>query len=278
MNDNSLPYNVSKSGAALYNQIMATKLVLIACLLPAVCLAFMDETEIQSVQLRASGKQIGERIAFWAERFVGTPYDTDPAGEYVTKESLSADERVDCMYLVFRAVELAFGNSPEESASIALDKRFVHSGNVRDGRVLNYEDRFRYGEDMIESGKWGEEVTRGIGVTSSTAGSRGRPEIIFVSGREAAVNLSFFSSGDVVFFINSPSMRQKDEIVGHMGVIKRDGEKVYLIHAAGTKKRGGEVKKVLFSDYLNSMPFIGIRVSRFQDDGSEPERKLPAHK
>lgn len=40
-------------------------------------------------------------------------------------------------------------------------------------------------------------------------------------------------------------------------------KEIYLIHAGGLKNKGGEVKKVRLYDYINSMPFIGVRVSRF---------------
>ena len=50
-----------------------------------------------------------ERIAFWAEQYIDVPYDTDPWGDYVRKNVIVADERVDCMYLTFRSVELALG-------------------------------------------------------------------------------------------------------------------------------------------------------------------------
>ncbi len=53
------------------------------------------------------------------------------------------------------------------------------------------------------------------------------------------------------------------EIVGHIGILKREGEDLYLIHASGRKRRGGEVVKVPFGDYLIDMPFAGIMVGRF---------------
>ena len=65
--------------------------------------AIPDE-EIREKQGELQGKPVGEKIAFWAERFVGTPYDEDPQGEYVTKATIVADERVDCMYLTFRTM------------------------------------------------------------------------------------------------------------------------------------------------------------------------------
>jgi len=55
-----------------------------------------------------------------------------------------------------------------------------------------------------------------------------------------------------------------------MGIVKVEaqtgktpGKQVYLIHASGTKKRGGVVKKVLLADYIKKMPYIGVRITRF---------------
>jgi hypothetical protein len=235
--------------------------------LPGPLLAFAD-TDIASYQKEIADKPIGERIAWWAEKFVGTPYDPDPLGEYVTKNAIVADERVDCMYLSFRAVELAMGHTPDESIAIALDKRFIHKGTVNDGAVANYEDRFQYGEDMLDSGKWGKEITGDIGLLSSIRGSRGRERVTMIS-KDTLINEIRkqrglrLKNGDFIFFVKSPGKRVDDEIVGHIGIIKFEGETPYLIHAGGRKQRGGEVKKVLFSDYVRSMPFAGIKVSRF---------------
>ena len=96
----------------------------------------------------------------------------------------------------------------------------------------------------------------------------------------------------------------KGEIVGHIGILKVEkspksegGREIYLIHASGMKKKGGavnpvrnssealnpagiilksnpdveqrgiisnEVKKVLLREYLSKMPFIGVKITRFQ--------------
>ncbi len=244
-----------------------TVLLLLTILLPEPLFAFTD-ADIASYQREIADKAIGERIALWAERFVGTPYDPDPLGEYVTKKKIVSDERVDCMYLSFRAVELALGRTPGESLSVALDKRFVHRGEVSNGVVANYEDRFRYGEDMIDSGKWGVEISGDIGPLSSIAGSRGRKEVTIVSKDALIREIEgkgglALKSGDFIFFVKAPGKRAQDEIVGHIGIIKIEGGTPYLIHAGGRKNRGGEVRKVLFSDYLRSMPFAGIKVTRF---------------
>ncbi|MBI5205869.1 MAG: hypothetical protein HZA11_13225 [Nitrospirae bacterium] len=245
----------------------------------------MSDTEIASFQKEIADKPAGERIALWAEKFVGTPYDPDPLGEYVTRKVIVADERVDCMYLSFRAVELAMGLTPEEAVNIALDKRFINRGKRgNNGKVLNYEDRFQYGEDMIDSGRWGREITEDFGKVTEITGSRGRKKVKMVSKEDLLKRLrssKSFSSlnlrdGDFIFFIKAVEKRKVGEIVGHIGIIKtevrsqksevrsnEEQEEIYLIHAGGLKNKGGEVKKVRLSDYINSMPFIGIRVSRF---------------
>lgn len=247
----------------------AAGLIVIAsffCFAPSL-FAFSDQ-DIASYQREINAKPPGERIALWAEKFVGVPYDPDPLGEYVTKRAIVADDHVDCMYLTFRAVELAMSKTPEEAVRVALDKRFIDKGIVDNGLVLNYEDRFQYGEDMIDSGKWGREITADVGPVSFIPGTRGREKVAMVSRQALLGQLKEnkrqpFRSGDVVFFIKSPEKRVFDEVVGHIGIVKVEGGTPYLIHASGRKQNGGEVRKVLLSDYLSSMPFAGIRVSRF---------------
>lgn len=231
--------------------------------------AFMSDNEIASIQKDLMDMPIGNRIAFWAERFIGTPYDPDPLGEYVIKRLIVSDERVDCMYLTFRSVELALSNSPDEAERIALDLRFITKGMVSENKkVLNYDERFQYAEDMIESGKWGTEITGMLGKTTLIAGSRGKDIVKLIPKEEIGNATEGLKSGDIVFFIKLPEERLVAEIVGHMGIIKREADRVYLIHASGNKglQKGsntvGEVKKVLVLEYIKEMPFIGIRVSR----------------
>ena len=228
--------------------------------------AISDE-EIHEKQGELQGKQVGKRIAFWAERFVGTPYDEDPEGDYVTRAVIAADEKVDCMYLTFRAAELALSHNPEEAVQIALRKRFHSRGLLREGKVLNYEDRFAYGEDMIESGKWGEEITSHLGRTVRIKGSRGRDFYEILSPVEVMRGMEKLRDGDLLFFFKFPEKRMKGEGVGHMGIVKTEesaGKKeVFMIHASGRKNKGGVVKKVLLPEYVSQMPFIGVKVTRF---------------
>lgn len=245
--------------------------------------SFMSNSEIAVFQKQIADKPVGERIALWAEKFVGTPYDPDPLGEYVTRKVIVADENVDCMYLSFRAVELALSLTPDKAIDIALDKRFITKGRLDStGNVINYEDRFQYGEDMLDSGRWGKEITEQLGKVAEIKGSRGREKVKVISKKEILALLnkkegsSHLKSGDFIFFIKAVERRKAGEIVGHIGIIKKEDrsqesgvrsqkkdKEIYLIHAGGAKNKGGKVKKERLYDYVKSMPFIGVRVSRF---------------
>jgi len=243
-------------------------LVWIVFIYPLILLAFPQQAEIQQIQNNLVGKSIGERIAFWAEKFVGTPYDEDPQGTYVTRKAIVADDRVDCMYLVFRSVELALSSSPEQAIQIALEKRFHTHGIISNGQVINYEDRLAYGEDLIFSGKWGQEVTRQIGQTVFIKGLRGKDLWAILPPDKLLAGSKNLRTGDLIFFVKYPEQRLKDEGVGHMGIVKIEGKndqaKIFLIHASGLKNKGGAVKKVPLAEYLAHMPFRGVMVTRFE--------------
>ena len=226
------------------------------------CFALTDE-EVQKLQDSLWNRPVGERIAAWAERFVGTPYDQDPMGEYVTKAAIVADEMVDCMYLTFRAVELAFSRNPEEAIEIALEKRFHSKGILQGGKVVNYEDRFEYGEDMVFSRKWGREATSQVGKTKRIKGSRGKPFVDILPSEQLLKGMGKLRDGDILFFVKKVEKRTVEEIVGHIGIVKKE-KQPYLIHAGGTKGKGGEVMKVLLKDYLKQAPFIGVMITRFE--------------
>jgi len=244
-------------------------LLFILFICPSPTLAFSDR-EVAQYQSLFKDRAINEKIALWAEKFVGTPYDRDPLGEYVTKKVIVTDGRVDCMYLVFRSVELAVSSSPEGAIEAALDKRFRTKGILENGRVENYGERFEYGEDMIDSGKWGREITPEVGTTREIKGSRGKARVAILPSRELKGRITRLKNGDLLFFIKDPRKRICGEIVGHMGIVKVEaqtgktpGKQVYLIHASGTKKRGGVVKKILLKDYIRTMPYIGVRITQF---------------
>ncbi len=243
--------------------------ILLVYLMTHPVFSFVD-ADIARYQAEIRDRAVGERIALWAEKFVGVPYDQDPMGEYVSKRVIVADERVDCMYLTFRSVELALSDTPAGALETALDKRFHARGVLENGSVLNYGDRFEYGEDMIDSGKWGREVTGAIGKTRRIEGSRKSRTVSILPAKELKGGLHRLKSGDLVFFIKDPAKRVRDEIVGHIGIVKVEadpgknpGATAMLIHASGTKRTGGVVKKMPLKDYLEKMPYIGTRITRF---------------
>ena len=236
-------------------------------LLSGTSLALSPGEVDQTFRLLRNGP-MGEKISLWAGKFVGTPYDRDPLGIYVTRQTIVADDAVDCMYLTFRAVELALSRTPEEAIQVALDKRFRTRGILQEGKVANYDDRFQYGEDMVESGKWGKEITDRVGRTARIRGSRGRDFYEVLPPHEIARKKDRLRSGDLLFFFKIPEKRVVEEGVGHMGIVKVEGKdsekKIFMIHASGTKSSGGAVKKVLLIDYLSAMPFVGVKVTRFE--------------
>lgn len=246
--------------------------MVIVLLASPVC-AFMSDKEIAEQQKEMSEIPVGERIAQWAELFLGTPYDPDPQGEYVTKKAIVVDQSVDCMYLTFRSVELAMSKTPEEAVRVALEKRFIDKGILsEDGTVLNYDQRFQYAMDMLKSGKWGSVITDSHPRSTIIEGSRGIETVkilpmttLFGALRKLAMPKAsvVLKSGDIVYFVKDPKRRVVGEVVGHIGILKQENDDLYLIHASGSKNRGGVVKKVLFADYVGSMPFIGVIVSRF---------------
>lgn len=228
------------------------------------------EGEIAETMKRIGGKPAGERISFWAGRFVGTPYDADPLGAYVRCSQVVCDESVDCMYLVFRAAELGLSKTPQEARERALDLRFRTRGKIVSGKVANYDERFEYGEDMVFSGKWGRNVTLRIGRTASMPGSRGRATVEYLP-RDVLLEPSSYDrlkDGDIIFFVKDPARRVVGEIVGHLGIVGVEGGRVSLIHASGSKASagkpgGGQVKKVDLAGYVRDMKFVGVLVTRF---------------
>ncbi len=233
--------------------------------------------EIQERQNLVAPMPVGSRIAYWAEQFRNVPYDTDPLGKYVRTKKIVCDQEMDCMYLVFRSVELALSRTPEDAVDKALDLRFKTKGRLgKDNEVLNYGERFDYAEDMIASGKWGKDITAEIAPPAEAPGSRGYKKVEYVPKAELMEEkyYSRLKDGDIIYFIKDPAKRAVGEIVGHLGIIKMEAKPEsgtpapFLINASGTKTSathcgGGFVKKVSLLDYLSSTGFIGAKFTRF---------------
>jgi hypothetical protein len=245
----------------------AGALLFLLCCLPQPVLP-ITAGEINALEPRLRESPVGNRIAFWAEQFIGTPYDMDPLGDYVTRAAIVADERVDCMYLTFRAVELALTSSPEGAIDKALTTRFHTQGVLRDGRVTNYDERYQDGIDMIKSGKFGAEITTRLGKARQIVEPTSSDPIDFLPAVEIQRGMDRLNTGDIVYFVRDPSKRSVGGVIAHMGIIKVEmtnggsAHAVYLIHASGTKKRGGSVKKVLLDEYLSHMQHAGAKISR----------------
>ncbi len=233
--------------------------------------AQMTAEEILLAQERGARLPLGKRISFWAEHFIGTPYDPDPLGLYVRTKRVVADEKVDCMYHTFRSVELAQSSTPDEAIAKALSLRFMTAGVLADGLVTNYDQRFQYGEDMVYSGKWGKNITGELGPTTKIVGTRGREEVDILPKNVLASRAlqKKLQDGDIIYWIKDPKKRAADEIVAHLSIVSVKSGKPYLIHAAGSKDRegapgGGVVKEVPFADYVRTMRFVGAFVTRFE--------------
>ena len=233
--------------------------------------AAMTADEILLAQARAARLPLNKRIAYWAGRFIGTPYDPDPLGLYVRTNRIVADEKVDCMYHTFRSIELARSSTPFEAINQALTLRFITTGTQVDGLVTNYDQRYQYGEDMVFSGKLGKNVTAELGATKTIPGSRGKDQVYILPKstllmRGLQKNLQ---DGDIIYWVKDPKKRVVEEIVAHLSIVHIKGGKPYLIHAAGDKDRadrpgGGVVKEVPFAQYVQKMRFIGAFVTRFE--------------
>jgi cell wall-associated NlpC family hydrolase len=234
-------------------------------------MAALTADEILLAQARLAKLPLNKRISYWAGRFIGTPYDTDPLGLYVRTSRIVADEKVDCMYLTFRSVELAQTSTPAEAVDRALSLRFITQGKVKDGLVTNYDQRFQYGEDMVMSGKWGRNITADLGATRKIEGSRGK-DVVDILPQKVLATRAFqkkLQDGDIIYWVKDPKKRVVEEIVAHLSFIRIKSGKPYLIHASGNKDcddrpGDGVVKEVPFADYVRNMRFIGAFVTRFE--------------
>jgi cell wall-associated NlpC family hydrolase len=230
----------------------------------------MTADEILLAQARVAQLPLNKRIAYWAARFIGTPYDPDPLGLYVRTNRIVADEKIDCMYHAFRSVELARSTTPRQAIEEALILRFTTKGRLADGLVTNYDMRYQYGEDMVFSNKWGKNITAMLGTVETIPGSRGR-DIVDILPKKVLLTRSVqtqLQDGDILYWVKDPKKRSVEEIVAHLSIVHIKNGKPYLIHAAGDKDHagrpgGGIVKEVSFEDYVSHMKFIGAFVTRF---------------
>lgn len=207
----------------------------------------------------ANGEGLGNKIVRYANSFIGTPYDRIPIGLYVQSRKLIIDDEIDCMYLVFRSIPLALADGDNKKAfEIACDKMFHDKCKLdKYGLVINYENRFDYGEDMIFSGKWGKSIYSDNEM-SVMAGSRHHKRFHYVKSQDFINSKKLqqrVQNGDILFLFKFPEKRSKSQdAIGHLGILEvgKDGE-IYLIHAGGSKRYDvpqGKVVKVKLTKYL----------------------------
>ena len=238
-------------------------LVRFACLLVCSCSAFSNV---------ATSGELGDKIAKYANSFVGTPYDRIPIGLYVQSRKLIIDDEIDCMYLVFRSVPLALADGDNKKASdIACNKMFHDKCKLdKDGLVTNYENRFDYSEDMIFSGKWGKSIYA-ENEMSVMAGSRHYKRFYYVKSQDFINSKKLqqrVQNGDILFLYKFSEKRSKlNEAIGHLGIIEVKNGEIYLIHASGRKGHDvpqGKVVKVKLTSYLAAKKekWAGIYLTR----------------
>ncbi len=241
---------------------------------------------IDSMMREYKSYAIGDRIAAWADYFwsrgdANYLFGLKPGG-YVTKGRLVDDYATDCILFFYRVTELGRSSSALEAVQFAFGTRFLGASLEKivneNGRV-DYEDpvHLDFTIDIIHSGIWGNQVSKDIGRTTIDAAGSTRYDggtLSFVASDK--INYHKLRSGDLVYLVTDETttsgerLRSYGSIIGHVGIIKTEGDNVYLIHPASKPiegvYEGGKVEKVLLETYLNRVEtFKGIMVTRIEN-------------
>lgn len=226
---------------------------------------------------------VGKRIALWASLFQKRGDTTYLFGlkkeGYVAEGLLVQDFKPDCVLFFYRCTDLARAETPREAVLQGLESRFqgaAASPVDANGRV-DYENsaHLDYSMDIVRSGVWGRDVTGEVGmaVTDSIGTSR-YPAHSFEYIPSSQLRMDRLLDGDHLFFVlNEASdrgqrMRQKyGLVVGHQGIVMREDDQVYLIHAASKDLpgvyEGNQVVKVLLRTYLDRIEsHKGVLITR----------------
>jgi hypothetical protein len=246
----------------------------------------LSSAEIDSLMDSVQGKTVGDRIAFWADTFFRDGrarylFGLDPDG-YVTAGRLVDDFQMDCVLFLYRTTELGRSASAREAVQFAFGTRFfgagVNDAILPDGRVrYDHSSHLDYSEDMLKSGIWGKDVTSTIGPTQTDPGNERFPggSLLFVP--KDRINYAALKSGDIIYFVTDEktpkgieSRSGKGALIGHIGILVRDGGDPYLIHAAKSGLagyyEGGKVEKIPLRTYLERVDlFKGIMVGRIEE-------------
>ncbi|MDM7913704.1 MAG: hypothetical protein ACE15D_09370 [Candidatus Eisenbacteria bacterium] len=245
----------------------------------------LPSARIDSVMATLDGLSLGDRIAAWARFFQQEGKSTylfglDPGG-YVAEGRLVDDFHFDCVLFLYRTTELGRSTTAREAVQFAFGTRFygaaVEEAIRPDGRV-DYEHpaHLEYSEEIVKSGIWGKDVTADFGGTEADPGNGRLPagDLRFVP--KGRIDYAAFRPGDQVFFLldeNHPKgkeERAKGTVIRHLGVIDRQGDDVYLIHAAAKglagHYEGGKIERIPLRSYLDEVGlFKGIVVTRIEE-------------
>lgn len=246
----------------------------------------LPSAEIDSLMSLLQGRPVGERIAYWADAFYRDGraryvFGLDPGG-YVVDGRIVDDFATDCVLFLYRTTELGRSSSAHEAIQFAFGTRFfgasVDSVILPDGRVrYDHTSHLDYSEDILKSGIWGKDITSTIGPTLSDPGNDRFPAGSFFYVPKVRINYAALESGDIVFFVTDETSAKgmesrsgKGVLIGHIGIIAREGDEPYLIHAAKTPLtgyyEGGKVEKVPLRTYLDRIDlFKGIAVARIEE-------------
>lgn len=241
---------------------------------------------IDSLMAQLEPLPVGDRIAAWADYFwkrgdVTYLFGLDPVG-YVSTGRLVDDFQTDCVLFFYRTTELGRSSNAIEAVQFAYGTRF-HGALLADvvspdGRV-DYSNpvHLDYSEDIVRSGIWGREITDILGapVADQAGTERYAPGTVSYVPK-AAIDLTKFQNGDLVFFVSDETtptgkkIRESGGLIGHIGVIQLAQGQVYVIHAASRSLpdlySGNTVVRAPLATYLDRVEnWKGVIATRIEN-------------
>jgi hypothetical protein len=240
---------------------------------PAVALPDGDRQTVEHLLAQIRGQApLGRRMKTVSAAFLGAPYSLHPlVGSLTEPERLVARlDRFDCVTFLETVLALAGATSPDGFLERLRQIRY-EAGNV------SYTTRLHYMADWQES-----NVRRGFldGLTEGAGTVELARTLALLPGRlPHTVNLRFFpkdqldvvslwlQDGDLIFFVSG----RKSLDIFHVALLFRDGETLFLRHAALSQ---GRVLDQSLADFFHRTRMLGFIVVRPVDGRVE----LQAHR